>query len=132
MITVELDAAVEDFGRLVAHVEETGEHISITDAGEPVSVLLPAAEVVELEHWALRQYGAPAPSPAAVEALPCGPTQHGAYLQYLHADGGRMTFTRDRVVVAELRPARWLKRLVGETLRGRAPFDTNCSPRAER
>ncbi|WP_425826074.1 type II toxin-antitoxin system Phd/YefM family antitoxin [Streptomyces fractus] len=119
MIVVELDAAVEDFGRLVAHVEETGEHVSIIDDGRPVSVLLPAAEVVALEHWAQRQYGALTPHPAAVEELPCGPTQHGAYMQYLHADGGRMTFTRDQVVVAELRPARWFKWLVGETLHDR-------------
>ncbi|MBZ9642465.1 hypothetical protein [Streptomyces sp. PSKA30] len=71
--------------------------------GRPVSVLLPAAELAALEHWAQRAYGALIPLPDAAEERPPGPAQYGPYTRYVHADGERMTFTRGRVVVAELR-----------------------------
>ncbi|WP_327655835.1 type II toxin-antitoxin system prevent-host-death family antitoxin [Streptomyces sp. NBC_00483] len=111
MRTAELAFAIEDFGHLVAYVETTGRRVTITDEGRPTSVLFPAAELVELNHWAQRPYGTLLPLPSATERFPCGPTQHGVYMQYVHAGGGRMTFTRDRVVVAELRPVDWLERL---------------------
>ncbi|MER5361582.1 type II toxin-antitoxin system Phd/YefM family antitoxin [Streptomyces sp. NPDC002785] len=101
----ELPDDIEDFGHLVALVEETGERVSITAFGEPECVLLPAAEWADLEHWAQRGYGAPIPLPDAAQERPPGPEQHGPYIRYVHADGVRMTFTRGRVVVAELRSA---------------------------
>ncbi|WP_329112350.1 type II toxin-antitoxin system Phd/YefM family antitoxin [Streptomyces sp. NBC_01353] len=105
MERVELADMLEDFGRLVALIEETGERVSITDLGEPARVLLPAAELAELEYWAQRAYGAPMPLPDAAQERPPGPEQQGPYVRYVHADGVRMTFTRDRVVVAGLRSA---------------------------
>ncbi|MFD8963951.1 type II toxin-antitoxin system prevent-host-death family antitoxin [Streptomyces sp. NPDC059568] len=105
MESVELTNGVEDFGRLVASVEETGERVSITVGGEPAGVLLPAAE---LEHWAQRgakAYSAQRPLPDAPQERQPGPEQQGPYVRYVHADGVRMTFTRGRAVVAELRSA---------------------------
>ncbi|WP_351237624.1 type II toxin-antitoxin system Phd/YefM family antitoxin [Streptomyces sp. NPDC002133] len=113
MNSIELTDAVDDFGRLAALVEETGERVSITADGELTSVLLPAAELAELEHWAQRGYGHLLPLPDAAQQSPPGPEQQsppgpeqqGPYVRYVHADGVRMTFTRDRLVVAELRSA---------------------------
>ncbi|MGA5135297.1 type II toxin-antitoxin system Phd/YefM family antitoxin [Streptomyces olivoreticuli] len=105
MNRVELTNAVEVFGRLVALVEESGERMGLTVGGELAGVLLPAAELAELEHWAQRGYGAPIPLPDAAQERPPGPEQQGPYVRYVHVDGVRMTFTRDRVVVAELRSA---------------------------
>ncbi|MER5462512.1 type II toxin-antitoxin system prevent-host-death family antitoxin [Streptomyces sp. NPDC002668] len=82
MNSVELTDAVEDFGRLVALVEETGERMTLTEDGLPASVLLPAAE---LEHWAQRAYGALIPLPDTAEERPPGPAQHGPYTRPVHA-----------------------------------------------
>ncbi|MFI2241854.1 hypothetical protein [Streptomyces chrestomyceticus] len=50
-----------DYERLVSLVESTGERVVLTDAEVPVSVLLPAGVVAELEHWARTDHPAPAP-----------------------------------------------------------------------
>lgn len=109
MRTVELTDVVADFGRLVALialVEETGERVGVTtDDGEHPRVLLPAAELAELEYWARRSDGAPLPLPDAAEERPPGPERQGPYTRYVHADGVRTTFTRGRAVVVELRLA---------------------------
>lgn len=110
MISAELADTAEDLGRLVALVEETGERVALTEDGRPTSVLLPAAELAELEYWAQR-YRAPIPRPDAAEERPPGPARHGPYMRYVHADGEHMTFTRDRVVVAELLLTEWLEML---------------------
>lgn len=103
MDSVELSDVPADFGRLVGRVEETGERVSVTDGGEPAGVLLPAAELAELEHFAQRFHGGPRPRPRTVQDRPLGPEQQGPYVRYAHTDGVRMTFTRERVTVAELR-----------------------------
>ncbi|WP_326647406.1 MULTISPECIES: hypothetical protein [unclassified Streptomyces] len=36
--------------------------MTLTEDGQPASVLLPAAELAELEHWAQRAYGALIPA----------------------------------------------------------------------
>ncbi|GGX29527.1 type II toxin-antitoxin system Phd/YefM family antitoxin [Streptomyces lomondensis] len=92
-----------DFERLVGRVEETGERVRVTDGGEPTGVLLPAAELAEVEHFAQRLYGGPRPRPRSVQERPVGPERQGSYVRYVYNDGVRMTFTRDRVIVAELR-----------------------------
>ena len=105
MGSVEPTNGAEDLEHAVASVEETGERVSVTVDGEPAGVLLPAAE---LEHWAQRgakAYGAVMPRPDAAPEPPPGPERQGPYIRYVHADGVRMTFTRDRAVVAELRSA---------------------------
>ncbi|MFF3326371.1 type II toxin-antitoxin system prevent-host-death family antitoxin [Streptomyces sp. NPDC002889] len=122
MNSVELTDGVEDFGRMVALVEETGERVTLTEDGRPASVLLPAAELAELEHWAQRAYGALIPLPDTAEERPPGPAQHGPYTRYVHADGERMTFTRGRVVVAELRRAGWLEWLEDWARNGRQGY----------
>ncbi|MFE5484690.1 type II toxin-antitoxin system Phd/YefM family antitoxin [Streptomyces sp. NPDC056527] len=112
MDDVEPTDVSEDFARLVALVEETGERVSVTEGGEPAWVLLPAAELAGLEHWAQRAYGALPLPPDRAHELPPGPEEQGPYVRYTHADGVRMTFTRGRVVVAELRSTRdlaWLE-----------------------
>ncbi|MFE0877044.1 type II toxin-antitoxin system prevent-host-death family antitoxin [Streptomyces smyrnaeus] len=103
MDSVELCEFVTAFGHAIGRVEETGERVSVTDGGEPVGVLLPAAELAELEHFAQRVHGGPRPRPRVIRERPVGPEQRGPYIRYVHADGLRMTFARDRVVVAELR-----------------------------
>ncbi|WP_406127606.1 type II toxin-antitoxin system Phd/YefM family antitoxin [Streptomyces sp. NBC_00989] len=108
MGSVEPTNSAEDLERAVALVEETGERVSVTVDGEPAGVLLPAAELAELEHWAQRgakAYGADMPRPDAAPEPPPGPARQGPYVRYVHADGVRMTFTRGRAVVAELRSA---------------------------
>ncbi|GEC08001.1 hypothetical protein SSP24_56560 [Streptomyces spinoverrucosus] len=45
-----MEGSIEDFGRLVALVEETGERVMFTMDGQPVSVILPVAGGAELEH----------------------------------------------------------------------------------
>ncbi|WP_406263681.1 hypothetical protein OHT93_02070 [Streptomyces sp. NBC_00191] len=52
-----------DYERLVSLVESTGERVVLTEADVPVSVLLPAGVVAELEHWARADYPTPAPIP---------------------------------------------------------------------
>ncbi|MCX4673407.1 type II toxin-antitoxin system Phd/YefM family antitoxin [Streptomyces sp. NBC_01381] len=122
MTCVELTDGVEDFGRLAGLVEETGERVILTEDGTPVSVLLPAAELAELEYWAQRGLRAPIPLPEAAEEWPPGPAQHGPYMRYVHVDGGQMTFTRDRVLVAELRDAAWLDWLEEQALHARQGY----------
>ncbi|MFE5665471.1 type II toxin-antitoxin system Phd/YefM family antitoxin [Streptomyces niveus] len=116
MRTVELTDVVEEFGRLVALialVEETGERVSVTtDDGEQPRVLLPAAELAELEYWARRHVSDPLPLPDAAPERPPGPERQGPYTRYVQADGVRTTFTRGRAVVVELRLAddlNWLE-----------------------
>ncbi|WP_030678895.1 type II toxin-antitoxin system prevent-host-death family antitoxin [Streptomyces rimosus] len=122
MRTAELTDAVIDFGHLAAHVEQTGERVLITEDGQPHSVLLPAAEQAELEYWAQRFLGAPIPLPDAAGERPPGPAQHGPYTRYVHADGERMTFTRGRAVVVELRSAGWLRWLEEQARCGRQGY----------
>ncbi|MBG0850395.1 type II toxin-antitoxin system Phd/YefM family antitoxin [Streptomyces spinoverrucosus] len=122
MSSVEMTGTVEDFGHLVALVEQTGERVTLTTDGQPVSVLFPAAELAELEHFAQRADRAPIPVPDAAEERPPGPEQHGPYTRYVHADGERMTFTRDRVVVAELRTAGWVEWLEERAMYGRQTY----------
>ncbi|GAA4239356.1 hypothetical protein GCM10022254_59130 [Actinomadura meridiana] len=114
MISVELCDVLEDFGRLVGRVEETGERAGVTEGGELVGVLLSAAELVELEHYAQRvQRGGRRPRAKAGRERPLGPERQGSYVRFVHADGVRRTFTRDRVVVAELRSVEeldWLEK----------------------
>ncbi|MEU2269080.1 prevent-host-death family protein [Streptomyces olindensis] len=102
MNNVELSEVLGDFGRLIGRVEETGERIGVTDDGEPAGVLLPGAELAELEHFAQRVHGGPRPRPRTVRERPAWPEQQGPYVRYAHTGGVRMTFTRDRVTVAEL------------------------------
>ncbi|MEU7039488.1 type II toxin-antitoxin system Phd/YefM family antitoxin [Streptomyces varsoviensis] len=103
MNSVELSDVMADFAGLIGRVDETGERLSVTDGGEPAGVLLPAAELAELEHFAQRVHGGPRPRPTAGRERPAGPERQGPYVLYAHADGVRMTFVRDRVTVAELR-----------------------------
>ncbi|MEU0200166.1 MULTISPECIES: type II toxin-antitoxin system Phd/YefM family antitoxin [unclassified Streptomyces] len=103
MDSVELRELTTDFGPVIGHVEETGERVRVTDGGEPAGVLLPAADLAELEHFAQRVYGGPRPRPRTVRETPAGPQRQGPYTRYAYTDGVRMTFTRDRLVVAELR-----------------------------
>lgn len=105
MDNVELSHAVADFAGLVGRVEATGERVCVVDDGEPTSVLLPAAELAELEHFAQRAHDGARhrPRSGSGQGHPFGPDPQGPYIRYVHADGGRMTFVRDRVVVAELR-----------------------------
>lgn len=119
VISVELCDVLADFGRVIGCVEETGERVFVSDRGEPAGVLLPAAELAELEHFAQRVQGGPRPRTRAVRECPVGPEQQGPYIRYVHADGGRMTFTRDRVIVAELRSVAELDWLEGNARTGR-------------
>lgn len=120
--SAELADVVGDFERLASLVEETGERVSITAGGELVGVVLPAAELAELEHWAQRGSGAPLPVPdASLESVP-GPEQQGPYTRYVHADGLRMTLTRDRVIVAEMRSAGDLAWLEERARQGRQGY----------
>ncbi|NGN69776.1 type II toxin-antitoxin system Phd/YefM family antitoxin [Streptomyces sp. A7024] len=106
MTSMELSELMTDFERPLDLVEETGERIDLTDGGERTAVLLPAAELAELEHFAQRggSYGR-RPRPFAEQRGQFGPEEQGPYVRYVHADGVRMTFVRDRAVVAELRSA---------------------------
>ncbi|MGW1490446.1 hypothetical protein [Streptomyces sp. NPDC002402] len=63
MIVVERRYAPDpiDSERLVSLVESTGERVVLTEADVPVSVLLPAGVVAELDHWARADYPAPIP-----------------------------------------------------------------------
>ncbi|MFJ2742531.1 type II toxin-antitoxin system prevent-host-death family antitoxin [Streptomyces sp. NPDC087440] len=111
-----------DFGQLAARVEETGERVVLTADGEPWIVLLPAAELAELEHFAQRHLRAPLPPPDAAEERPPGPEEHGPYTRYLHADGQHATFTRGRAVVVEARTAWWLRLLDEQAMYGRQAY----------
>ncbi len=77
MIRVELREVLAGFGRLIGRVEETGERMRVMDGGEPLGVLLPAAELAELEHFAQRSQGGPRPGSRAVRDCPIGPEQQG-------------------------------------------------------
>ncbi|MEU9796694.1 type II toxin-antitoxin system Phd/YefM family antitoxin [Streptomyces sparsogenes] len=121
MNSVELSEVITDFGRLIGRVEETGERVCITDGGKPTGMLLPAAELAELEHFAQRVHGGPRPRPKTVER-PVGPEQQGSYIRYTYPDGVRMTFTRDRVIVAELRSVAELDWLEDNARTGRQGY----------
>ncbi|WP_238545540.1 MULTISPECIES: type II toxin-antitoxin system Phd/YefM family antitoxin [Streptomyces] len=122
MNSIELCEVIADFGRLIGRVEETGERVCITDGGEPTGVLLPAAELADLEHFAQRVHGGPRPRPKMVQECPVGPEQQGSYIRYVHTDGVRMTFTRGRVIVAELRSVDELNWLEGNARTGRQGY----------
>ncbi len=122
MDSVELCEAIADFGRLVGRVEETGERVCVTDGAKPAGLLLPAAELAELEHFAQRVHGGLRPRPRAMQEGPIGPERQRPYVRYVHADGVRMTFTRDRVVVAELRSVEELDWLEDRARRGRQGY----------
>ncbi|MEU8959903.1 prevent-host-death family protein [Streptomyces sp. NPDC048518] len=113
MTSVELSAFMADFATAVAHVEETGERVSCTDGGAPRAVLLCASDLAELEHFAQRNHDGPRPRPTAAREKSLGPVPQGPYTRYLHVDGVRMTFVRERAVAAELRSVEeldWLER----------------------
>ncbi|MET9735731.1 type II toxin-antitoxin system Phd/YefM family antitoxin [Streptomyces sp. NPDC006458] len=122
MQSVELAEAVEEFGRPVALVEATGERVTLVEEGEAAAVLLPAAEPAGREHFAQRHRRASTPLPEAAEERLPGPERHGPYTRYVHADGQCATFTRERVIVAELRPAAWLDQLEQWALHGRQRY----------
>ena len=109
MDSVELSDFVPDFEQAVGRVAETGERVRITEGGEPARVLVSAAELAELEHFAQRagDYGMPRtrPRPTDERWRPFGPEEQGPYTRFVHSDGVRMTFVRDREVVAELKSA---------------------------
>lgn len=111
-----------DFGALVARVEETGERLGVTEEGEPLGVLLPAAELAELEHFAQRVHDGVRPWSRVVREHPFGPEVQGPYVRYVQADGLRMTFTRDRLVVAEVRSVEEMEWLEAKAGRGRRGF----------
>ncbi|MFD7547322.1 type II toxin-antitoxin system prevent-host-death family antitoxin [Streptomyces sp. NPDC059578] len=113
--------AAADFELLIDRVAETGERVTLTGDGRPASVLLPAAELAELEYWARRYLGV-LPPPGRAKERPPGPAQHGPYTQYVHADGVRMTFTRGRTVVAELYAAWSLEWLEAQAVQGRQGY----------
>ncbi|MFF3271205.1 type II toxin-antitoxin system Phd/YefM family antitoxin [Streptomyces chrestomyceticus] len=110
-----------DYERLVSLVESTGERVVLTDAEVPVSVLLPAGVVAELEHWARTDHPAPAPvaeegeeeegeeegaggvawDVGRLEVEPLArPLEYGPYTRYVRADGKRVSFARGGAVVA--------------------------------
>ncbi|MFE7462752.1 type II toxin-antitoxin system Phd/YefM family antitoxin [Streptomyces sp. NPDC057499] len=105
-----------DYGRLVSLVESTGERVVLTEHGVPVSVLLPAGKVAELEHWARAEPPLPEPAPRDGEGEEgdgprwdvgrlrveprADPLEYGPYVRYVRADGRRVSFVRDGAVVA--------------------------------
>ncbi|MFW6689679.1 type II toxin-antitoxin system Phd/YefM family antitoxin [Streptomyces sp. MAR4 CNX-425] len=104
MESVELSEFVADFAPAVRRVAETGERVRVTDGGEPARVLLAAGELAELEHFAQPdRHVHRRPRPTDERWRPHGPTEQGPYTRFVHSDGVRMTFLRDRAVVAELR-----------------------------
>ncbi len=120
--SVELCEVIADFERLISGLEEAGERVCVTDDGEPTSVLLPAAELAELEHFAQRVHGGRRPRPRAAQKGPIGPERQGPYVRFVHTDGVRMTFTRDRAIVAELRSVDELDWLEGNARTGRQGY----------
>lgn len=113
MTSVELSAFLADFVAAVSHVEETGERVSCTDAGEPKAVLVSASELAELEHFAQQMYAGRRPRPTTARKNSLGPVSQGPYTRYLHVDGVRTTFVRGHAVVAELKSLEeidWLER----------------------
>ncbi|MEV7723666.1 type II toxin-antitoxin system Phd/YefM family antitoxin [Streptomyces sp. NPDC087917] len=99
------------YERLVSLVESTGERVELTDAGVPVSVLLPAGTVAEWEHWARAEYTAPDPLPDGRNEVTwdagrlgpeasAPPQEHGPYVRYVRSDGMRVSFVRGGTVVA--------------------------------
>ncbi|MEU6995504.1 prevent-host-death family protein [Streptomyces sp. NPDC046465] len=122
MDNVELSAFIADFGPLVGRVEETGERLGVIDDGVPTAVLLPAAELAEIEHFGQRADGGARHRPRPVRKSSFGPERQGPYVRYMHADGVRMTFVRDRAVVAELRSVAELDWLDDRAARGRQGY----------
>ncbi|MFF8715551.1 type II toxin-antitoxin system Phd/YefM family antitoxin [Streptomyces sp. NPDC015184] len=108
-----------DYERLVSLVESTGERVVLTEQSVPVSVLLPAGKIAELEHWVRVPFPSPGPEAQSegegeeeasdgtswdvgrlrVEAL-AEPEEYGPYTRYVRADGRRVGFARGGVMVA--------------------------------
>ncbi|MFF4081003.1 type II toxin-antitoxin system Phd/YefM family antitoxin [Streptomyces sp. NPDC001777] len=108
-----------DYERLVSLVESTGERVVLTEQSVPVSVLLPAGKIAELEHWVRAPFPSPGPEAQSegegeeketdggvrdvgrlrVEAL-AEPEEYGPYTRYVRADGRRVSFARGGVMVA--------------------------------
>ncbi|MFJ2895825.1 type II toxin-antitoxin system Phd/YefM family antitoxin [Streptomyces sp. NPDC087218] len=110
-----------DYERLVSLVESTGERVVLTEQSVPVSVLLPAGKIAELDHWVRVPYPYPAAEPEAqraqegeeegtdggvrdvgrlrVEVL-AEPEEYGPYTRYARADGRRVSFARGGAIVA--------------------------------
>ncbi|MFE7121080.1 type II toxin-antitoxin system Phd/YefM family antitoxin [Streptomyces sp. NPDC057654] len=122
MNSIELREVVADFGRLIRRVEETGERVCITSGGKPAGMLLPAAELAELEHFAQRAHGGSRPRPTVGQEPPVSPEQQGPYVLYTHLDGVRMTFTRDCVTVAEVRSVEEVAWLESKARAGRQNY----------
>ncbi|MGW3205993.1 type II toxin-antitoxin system prevent-host-death family antitoxin [Streptomyces sp. NPDC001135] len=118
---VELIDGEPEFGRLIAEVEETGERVRLTADGEPVQVLLPAAELAALEHWAARHNKGERPEDEPAHEYPPGPTAYGPYIGYGHPHGG-MTLTRGHIVVAELRDVETVAWLEEQAMYGRQGY----------
>ncbi|MFF8612665.1 type II toxin-antitoxin system Phd/YefM family antitoxin [Streptomyces sp. NPDC015350] len=108
-----------DYERLVSLVESTGERVVLTEQSVPVSVLLPAGKIAELEHWVRVPFPSPGPEAQSegegeeeasggtswdvgrlrVEPL-ADPEEYGPYTRYVRADGWRVSFARGGVMVA--------------------------------
>ncbi|WP_407564161.1 type II toxin-antitoxin system Phd/YefM family antitoxin [Streptomyces sp. 184] len=121
MDSVGLSDFVSAFGPVVDRVAKTGERVRITDGGEPARVLLAAGELAELEHFAQRAHGSNGirPRPTDERWRTLGPEEQGPYTRFMHADGVRMTFLRDRAVVAELKSVAELEWIEGTARFGR-------------
>ncbi|MBL1083596.1 type II toxin-antitoxin system Phd/YefM family antitoxin [Streptomyces actinomycinicus] len=118
---VELVEGAGELESLIAKVEKTGERVRLTADNEPARVLLPAAELAELEYWAARQHRGARPASEPAHQCPPGPTAYGPYVGYSHPHGG-MTVTRGRVVVAELRDAETVAWLEEQAMYGRQGY----------
>ncbi|WP_030622686.1 type II toxin-antitoxin system prevent-host-death family antitoxin [Streptomyces sclerotialus] len=115
MSSVEMAEAVADFAALVRRVHDTGRRLTLTAGGEPAAVLLPAAELTELDEQAAAGHGAPVADRLPKtddEAVMRAPMKAGPFLRHAHTDGEGITFTQDDgVAVAVLLPAAEFDRL---------------------
>ncbi|MEV0276291.1 prevent-host-death family protein [Streptomyces sp. NPDC050610] len=122
MDCIELRDLIADFGPVIGRIEETGERVGVTEDREPAGVLLAAAELAELEHFAQRVHAGPRPRPGSGQERPAGPERQGPYTRYAYTGEVRMTFTRERATVAELRSAAELDWLESKARIGRQSY----------
>ncbi len=119
MNSIELGDLTADFAHLIRRVEQSGARVEVTEGGAPRGVLLPSAELAELEHFGQRVRGGPRPWSGTMRPTPAGPQRQGPYVRYPHSDAVRMTFARDHLVVAELRSVEELAWLEEKARTGR-------------
>ncbi|WP_432108637.1 type II toxin-antitoxin system prevent-host-death family antitoxin [Streptomyces sp. AA1529] len=119
MDSIELGDLTADFAHLIRRVEQSGARVEVTEGGAPRGVLLPSAELAELEHFGQRVRGGPRPWSGTIRPTPAGPQRQGPYVRYPHSDAVRMTFARDHLVVAELRSVEELAWLEEKARTGR-------------